>query len=70
MDTAFQYVRKAGGIVLEDSYLCDVEDTTCNTKKRDFIVTVVNSHAIVGEQNMIDHVLTGGTLSVAVDASD
>ena len=66
---AFGAVAKAGGITTNSSYLYDITAGKCDTTKNDYVVTVTGYHRVEGQQNMINHVLNGGTLVVAVDAS-
>ena len=42
----------------------------CDTSKNNYVVTVTNSYRVVGEQAMINQVLSGRTLSVSIDGSD
>ena len=63
-----------GGITFADYYPYDLEaPATCDKAKNDFTVTVTSWHEMDGlndnEQQMIDYVLSKGTLAVAVDAS-
>ena len=67
--TGYGYVAKAGGITTEDLYPYDVMTSYCDTSKNDFAVTVTMSYRVDGEQAMINQVLAGKTLSVAVDAN-
>ena len=66
--TGYGYVAKAGGVTTEDQYPYDVMTSYCDTSKNNYVVTVTNSYRVVGEQAMINQVLAGRTLSVAVDA--
>ena len=59
-----------GGITLEALYPYNIADERCNeSKKKDFLVTVVSSEAIFKEDDMIQYVLGGGTLSAVVDST-
>ena len=66
---AFGAVAKAGGVTYSSSYPYDIAARKCDTTKNDYVVTVTGYHRVEGQQNMINHVLNGGTLAVAVDAS-
>ena len=63
------YVTRAGGITTEALYPYDVDAQTCDTTKNKYAVTVTMAYRVEGEQNMINQVLAGKTLSVAVDAN-
>ena len=67
--TGCYYVRGAGGITTEALYPYDVDAQSCDTKKNKYAVTVTNAYRVDGEQAMINQVLSGRTLSVAVDAN-
>lgn len=59
-----------GGLTLEALYPYNIADERCNeSKKKDFLVTVVSSEAIFKEDDMIQYVLGGGTLSAVVDST-
>jgi Papain family cysteine protease len=68
--TAYDYVAVAGGLTTEALYPYDISTSLCDLTKNKYAVTVVMSYRVIGEQAMIDQVLAGRTLSVAVDASD
>ena len=63
-------MKGAGGITTEALYPYDVNAPTCDPTKNDYVVVVTNTYRVEGEQAMIDQVLSGKTLSVAVDAHD
>ena len=67
--TGYDYVAKAGGITTQNLYPYDVTTSYCNTSKSNYAVTVTNNYRVDGEQAMINQVLAGKTLSVAVDAN-
>ena len=67
--TAFDSVAAAGGVTYDKAYPYDINARKCDTSKNDYPVTVTAYHKVEGKQNMINHVLNGGTLVVAVDAS-
>ena len=68
--TAYQHVTAVGGLTLAALYPYNIADERCNeSKKKDFLVTVVSSEAIFKEDDMIQYVLGGGTLSVVVDST-
>lgn len=67
--TGFGYVAKAGGITTEALYPYDPSTPTCDKTKNNYAVTVTMAYKVDGEQAMIDLVLAGKTLSVAVDAN-
>jgi Papain family cysteine protease len=68
--TAYYYVRNAGGITYDNLYPYYIPAPNCDASKRDIAVTLVEHYEVWGEQKMIDYVLGGGTLAVVVDASD
>ena len=68
--TAFGYVARAGGITTEALYPYDIDTSYCDTSKNDYAVTVTMAYRVEGEAAMINQVLAGKTLSVAVDAND
>ena len=62
-------MAKAGGLTTEELYPYDVMTSTCDKSKNNFAVTVTMAYKVDGEQAMINQVLAGRTLSVAVDAN-
>jgi C1A family cysteine protease len=64
----YWYVGRAGGLTTEALYPYDVMTSYCDKSKNNYAVTVTNSYRVEGEQAMINQVLAGRTLSVAVDA--
>jgi cathepsin L len=68
--TAYYYVRNAGGLGFDNLYPYDIAAQRCDSAKKSFAVTVVDHFAVWGEQKMIEFVLGGGTLSVVVDATN
>ena len=69
MLTAFGYVARVGGITTEAKYPYDITTSYCDTSKNDYAVTVTMAYRVEGEAAMIQQVLAGKTLSVAVDAN-
>ena len=67
--TAFDSVAAAGGVTYDSAYPYNINARKCDTSKNNYPVTVTAYHRVEGQQNMINHVLNGGTLVVAVDAS-
>ena len=67
--TAYGYVARAGGITTEALYPYDPSLAFCDTTRNNYAVTVTMAYRVEGEQAMIDQVLAGKTLSVAVDAN-
>ena len=67
--TAFNYVASVGGITTEALYPYDTTTSFCDKSKNDYAVTVTMAYRVEGEANMINQVLAGKTLSVAVDAN-
>ena len=67
---AFDYVTKAGGITYDSAYPYNTTVLQCDITKKDYAVTVTAWNHVQGQQAMIDHVLGGGTLAVAVDSSN
>jgi Papain family cysteine protease len=61
-------VAKAGGLTTEALYPYDVMTSYCDKSKNNFAVTVTMAYKVDGEQAVINQVLAGRTLSVAVDA--
>ena len=68
-EEGYNYVARAGGITTQDKYPYDISTSYCNASKKSYAVTVKNSYAVWGEQAMINQVLAGKTLSVAIDAT-
>lgn len=66
---AFDAVAKAGGVTTDAAYPYDITVNQCDVTKNDYIVTVTKYNEVVGQQNMINHILYGGALAVVVDAS-
>lgn len=67
--TAFDYVTGAGGITYESAYPYNTTTRRCDITKNDYAVTVTAWNRIDGQQNMINYVLGGGILAVAIEAS-
>jgi C1A family cysteine protease len=67
---AFDYVTDAGGVVFDSAYPYNTTVLQCDTTKNDYAVTVTSWNRVEGQQAMIDHVLGGGTLAVAIDSSN
>ena len=67
--TAFNYVARVGGITTEALYPYDITTSYCDTSKNDYAVTVTMAYRVEGEAAMIQQVLAGKTLSIAVDAN-
>ena len=67
--TAFDYVAGAGGITYESAYPYNTTTRRCDITKNDYAVTVTAWNRIEGQQNMINYVLSGGLLTVSVEAS-
>ena len=68
--TGYEYVAKVGGITTDALYPYDTTTSYCDRSKNNYAVTVTMSYRVEGEQAMINQVLSGKTLSVAVDAHD
>ena len=66
---AFDAVTAAGGVTYDSVYPYDIKARQCDGTKKDYAVTVTKYNRVEGQQNMINHVLNGGTLVVAVDSS-
>lgn len=67
---AYFYVMTVGGITFDDFYPYDINTAgICDKTKNDYTVTVTGIYAVEGETNMMNHVLSGRTLSAAVDAT-
>ena len=72
-ETAYEYVISAGGITTEADYPYTsyyASTGTCDSSKKDFLVTVDDFHVVRGESAMESYVLSTGPLSVCLDASD
>ena len=67
--TGYGYVARIGGLTTEALYPYDVMTSFCDASKTNYAVTVTMSYRVEGEQNMINQVLAGRTLSVAVDSN-
>ena len=68
--TAFNSVTAAGGVTYDSAYPYDITARQCDVTKNDYAVTVTKYSRVEGQQNMINHVLNGGTLAVSLDAKD
>ena len=67
---AYDKVTEMGGITTQWIYPYNEANTPCDTTKtRDYVATVTKINRILTEQEMIDYVLTKGTLSVVVAAN-
>jgi C1A family cysteine protease len=66
-------VMEMGGITTEKLYPYNVADnkanSPCDRTKTNYVATVIKINRILTEQEMIDYVLTTGTLSVDVSGS-
>jgi len=71
-ETAFEYVKTAGGIETNDEYpytsYYDVTGT-CTSTAGDFIVTVDEYYSITDEDAMMSHIFSTGPISICLDAS-
>ena len=67
--TGYGYVARVGGLTTEALYPYDVMTSYCDTSRNNYAVTVTMSYRVEGEQAMINQVLAGKTLSVAVDSN-
>jgi C1A family cysteine protease len=68
-EVAYSYVKKTGGLELEDDYPYTSPPTgKCNSDADDFKVTVVKFYQVDSEDDMGDYVNETGPLSVCVDA--
>lgn len=71
-ETAFEYVKTAGGIETNDEYpytsYYDVTGT-CTAISSDFIVTVDEYYSIIDEVAMMSHIFSTGPISICLDAS-
>ena len=68
--TAFDAVGAAGGITYDRAYPYNITARKCDKTKNDRAVTVTTWHRLDSQQSMINHILNGGTLTAAVDASN
>ena len=71
-ETAFEYVKMAGGIETEDAYpYTSYYDVTgsCTSNSTDFLVTVDEYYSLADEDAMITHMFSTGTISICLDAS-
>ena len=71
-ETAFEYVKNAGGIESETQYpYTSYYDVTgdCVSSSKNFVVTVDNYYSLSDEDSMISHIFSTGPISVCLDAS-
>ena len=71
-ETAFEYVKMAGGIETEDAYpYTSYYDVTgsCTSNSADFLVTVDEYYSLADEDAMITHMFSTGPISICLDAS-
>ena len=71
-ETAFEYVKMAGGIETEDAYpYTSYYDFTgsCTSNSTDFLVTVDEYYSLADEDAMITHMFSTGPISICLDAS-
>lgn len=71
-ETAFEYVKMAGGIESEDAYpYTSYYDVTgsCTSNSADFLVTVDEYYSLADENAMITHIFSTGPISICLDAS-
>lgn len=71
-ETAFEYVRTAGGIESESDYpYTSYYDYTgsCNSNSMKYKVTVAEYYSLSSEESMITHMFSTGPISVCLDAS-
>jgi C1A family cysteine protease len=71
-ETAFEYVKMAGGIETEDAYpYTSYYDVTgsCRSNSTDFLVTVDEYYSLADEDAMITHMFSTGPISICLDAS-
>ena len=71
-ETAFEYVKMAGGIESEDAYpYTSYYDVTgsCTSNSADFLVTVDEYYSLADEDAMITHMFSTGPISICLDAS-
>ena len=54
----------------DSAYPYDINARQCDATKKDYVVTPTKSNKVVGQENMINHVLNGGTLAVSLDATN
>jgi cathepsin F len=71
-ETAFEYVRTAGGIESNSQYpytsYYDVTGT-CDANSTNFIVTVDEYYSLTDEDAMMSHIFSTGPISICLDAS-
>lgn len=71
-ETAYEYVSKAGGIMLEKDYpytsFLSIE-SNCKAVSADMVVTVDSFYTLQSEADMVDYVKTSGPLSICAAAS-
>lgn len=63
---AYDKVTELGGITTDWRYPYNEANTFCDTTKSNYVATVTKINRILTEQEMIDYVLTKGTLAVVV----
>lgn len=63
------YFTAFGGVTCNSSYPNDVTARKCDVKKNDYFIAATGYHRVGGRQNMINHILNGGTLVITLDAS-
>jgi C1A family cysteine protease len=71
-ETAFEYVRSAGGIESDSDYpYTSYYDYTgsCSSNSLKYKVTVDEYYSLSGEESMITHIFSTGPISVCLDAS-
>jgi hypothetical protein len=71
-ETAFEYVRSAGGIESDSDYpYTSYYDYTgsCSSNSLKYKVTVDEYYSLSGEDSMITHIFSSGPISVCLDAS-
>ena len=71
-ETAFEYVRSAGGIESDSDYpYTSYYDYTgsCSSNSLKYKVTVDEYYSLSGEESMITHIFSSGPISVCLDAS-
>lgn len=64
---ALDYVMGAGGVTSQNSYPYDLTKTTCDKSKNQYVVAVTGYNQLHCENDMINHVLTVGTITVVID---
>jgi cathepsin F len=71
-ETAFEYVRTAGGIERNEEYpYTSYYDVTgiCESESSEFIVTVDEYYLLTDEDAMMSHIFSTGPISICLDAS-